>query len=261
MTPDPYQASGGPSDPQSWNRYAYTRGDPVNRYDPWGTQDTCSGVCQSFNPIPGQSGLGDQNYGASPGVDRDGGIIQPWNDPVGQKTVIPCKSGTVSDGQGHCLLNVTNLQTSGGSYNKVKTTFQNILDSIDPSCLSFLQSGGGNLQSYVSQLLSHNLLAVANFTATYAAFTGTAGSNVPQGAAAIVVNNTRAFFSSGYTVDQDTIQGGTALADVFILLHELGHALGANGFQDDYNNDNTQAGKTNDQLIQQNCQKTLSNFQ
>ena len=37
MTPDPYQASGGPSDPQSWNRYAYTGGDPVNRMDPSGT--------------------------------------------------------------------------------------------------------------------------------------------------------------------------------------------------------------------------------
>jgi RHS repeat-associated protein len=34
LTPDPYQASGGVGDPGSWNRYAYTRGDPVNRYDP-----------------------------------------------------------------------------------------------------------------------------------------------------------------------------------------------------------------------------------
>jgi RHS repeat-associated protein len=31
MTADPYQASAGPGDPGSWNRYAYTRGDPVNR--------------------------------------------------------------------------------------------------------------------------------------------------------------------------------------------------------------------------------------
>jgi RHS repeat-associated protein len=36
MTPDPYMASGGPSDPQSWNRYAYTRGDPTNSNDPTG---------------------------------------------------------------------------------------------------------------------------------------------------------------------------------------------------------------------------------
>jgi RHS repeat-associated protein len=38
-SPDPYQASGGPSNPQSWNRYAYTLGDPVNGYDPQGLDD------------------------------------------------------------------------------------------------------------------------------------------------------------------------------------------------------------------------------
>ncbi|MGA2883499.1 MAG: RHS repeat-associated core domain-containing protein, partial [Bryobacteraceae bacterium] len=47
MTPDPYTAggrgSGNPSDPQSWNRYAYTRGDPVNRFDPNGTDDSGAG--------------------------------------------------------------------------------------------------------------------------------------------------------------------------------------------------------------------------
>ena len=48
MTPDPYKASSGhgtgkPGDPQSWNRYAYTRGDPVNRFDPNGTDDSGSG--------------------------------------------------------------------------------------------------------------------------------------------------------------------------------------------------------------------------
>ena len=33
-TADPYMASAGPGDPGSWNRYSYTRGDPVNRRDP-----------------------------------------------------------------------------------------------------------------------------------------------------------------------------------------------------------------------------------
>jgi RHS repeat-associated protein len=41
MSADPYKASGGTSDPGSWNRYAYTRGDPVNRADPGGLED-CS---------------------------------------------------------------------------------------------------------------------------------------------------------------------------------------------------------------------------
>src|SRR5581483_2394434 len=39
MTPDPYSNSGRLNDPQSWNRYVYTRGDPISRYDPAGTDD------------------------------------------------------------------------------------------------------------------------------------------------------------------------------------------------------------------------------
>ena len=41
MLPDPYRASSGPADPGSWNRYSYTRGDPVNRLDARGMDDTC----------------------------------------------------------------------------------------------------------------------------------------------------------------------------------------------------------------------------
>jgi len=45
MTPDPYQGtSGGPGDPnnpQTWNRYAYVVGDPVNWFDPQGL-DNCA---------------------------------------------------------------------------------------------------------------------------------------------------------------------------------------------------------------------------
>jgi len=36
---DSYRASGGVDDPQSWNRYSYTRNNPVNRVDPSGLQD------------------------------------------------------------------------------------------------------------------------------------------------------------------------------------------------------------------------------
>jgi RHS repeat-associated protein len=39
LNPDPYVASAGPGDPGSWNPYAYTRGDPINRTDPRGTCD------------------------------------------------------------------------------------------------------------------------------------------------------------------------------------------------------------------------------
>ena len=42
-SPDSYQASGGPADPGSWNRYAYVGGNPVNYNDPPGLQRWCLG--------------------------------------------------------------------------------------------------------------------------------------------------------------------------------------------------------------------------
>jgi hypothetical protein len=36
--------TGSAADPSSWNKYAYTRGDPVNRVDPGGTDDCPPGV-------------------------------------------------------------------------------------------------------------------------------------------------------------------------------------------------------------------------
>jgi RHS repeat-associated protein len=41
MTPDPNSGSGQAGNPQSWNRYAYVLGDPVNGIDPTG-EGTCS---------------------------------------------------------------------------------------------------------------------------------------------------------------------------------------------------------------------------
>ncbi|HEV8482777.1 MAG TPA: RHS repeat-associated core domain-containing protein, partial [Blastocatellia bacterium] len=43
QSPDPYRASGYMVDPRSWNRYSYTRNDPVNRIDPLGLEDLPEG--------------------------------------------------------------------------------------------------------------------------------------------------------------------------------------------------------------------------
>jgi RHS repeat-associated protein len=66
-TPDPYQPSGGPSDPGSWNRYSYVFGDPINLNDPDGLFATCpSGQHVSNNrcvPDDGGDGGGDNPGG------------------------------------------------------------------------------------------------------------------------------------------------------------------------------------------------------
>jgi RHS repeat-associated protein len=56
MTPDPATSSASPQDPQSWNRYAYVIGDPVNRNDPSGLEGGpppgyCDDPINFSNPI------------------------------------------------------------------------------------------------------------------------------------------------------------------------------------------------------------------
>ena len=58
-TADPYQASGGPASPASWNRYSYTSGDPVNRFDPEGLRSVAP--CTGWSD--GLYGDDDEDYG------------------------------------------------------------------------------------------------------------------------------------------------------------------------------------------------------
>ncbi len=66
MTPDPYTNSGRLTDPQSWNRYAYTRGDPVNRYDPNGMDDSVT-VYGIYTALDYQTFSAYTSYGATGG--------------------------------------------------------------------------------------------------------------------------------------------------------------------------------------------------
>jgi hypothetical protein len=86
-------------------------------------------------------------------------------------------------------------------------------------------------QSYIDSLLRSNLLAVGVFNPGIAAFTGTGGTDVPAGTAAILVNTNSAFFNSSYTVDNGMYTGATVQAQVEILLHEPGHALVSSAFR------------------------------
>jgi hypothetical protein len=114
MTPDPYMASGGPSDPQSWNRYAYTRGDPVNRLDPRGLGDestctlTSSDFCITDTEGSGGDGDGDGSWGTqfggaggflmySPFAPQQGENLPPKGLLANQRALLGDVTAEVSD--------------------------------------------------------------------------------------------------------------------------------------------------------------------
>jgi len=96
------------------------------------------------------------------------------------------------------------------------------------------------------------------FRSDISAFTSTTGSDIPPGVAAIVFNTTSAFFNGNFTVDEGKLGGGSAQAQIFMILHELGHAPSATGFQNDFQNKS--AGVSNDGNIEEHCQKTFGSF-
>ncbi|MGH7485340.1 MAG: RHS repeat-associated core domain-containing protein, partial [bacterium] len=71
MSADPYVNSAGPKEPGSWNRYAYTRGDPTNRIDPSGLDDSGCGAfdedfCEDSPILDGGTFNDPLNLGVAP---------------------------------------------------------------------------------------------------------------------------------------------------------------------------------------------------
>jgi RHS repeat-associated protein len=126
LNPDPYEASAGASDPQSWNRYAYVQNDPVNRADPTGLL-LCSAEfshCQGFGPsllMSTGGGLGGGWYGG-PII---GGIFSisiwafPWPTPA------PAPAPEPEDSvDPECSLNVQYRPVSGTGQNHAYISYR-----------------------------------------------------------------------------------------------------------------------------------------
>ena len=114
-SPDPYKGSAGPSDPQSWNRYAFVSGDPINRSDKRGL---CSGEA-----LLNDGGLGeltstcdDESVGGSgpcgPGLQFDSTIsaciavdvliVQAGGTPPGSSSFLPKDDARKDLGKTNC---------------------------------------------------------------------------------------------------------------------------------------------------------------
>ena len=93
LSADPYLNSAGLGNPGSWNRYAYTSGDPVNKNDPRGLEECLDcigddggggGGCDpsldsGCSPgLPGQQGILPGDGGSGGGVPVDPGLLAMW---------------------------------------------------------------------------------------------------------------------------------------------------------------------------------------
>ena len=261
-TPDPYRASGRRSDPQSWNRYGYVVGDPVNLLD-------SSGLDAGAFDETGDGGV-------------DGGYCELWNfvpngnDDVGSwDCLIHPSQGQGGDGRAISTygsggaVHVKKYSGSGKQQDKIESVLQKIEDALatDTNCSGWLKGGA----DYIAALISGNLFGHADFNQnTTAAFVGNnnfdgSSAGVPVGYT-LTVNNNGAFFNgvvlgpSGQVyllvVGALGYQGGSLAAPATILIHELGHLLDAEGFKSDQKSQSN--GAANDKLVDKNCGNLIS---
>jgi RHS repeat-associated protein len=271
MTPDPYMAGGAqkgsvnnPADPGSWNRYAYTRGDPVNRADPAGTCDlqiSFSGDDAFYTNCDPSLGL-DFNPSAyaqcmaTPGCMSGGGGGGA------------AEAGTIYAQGGSIPTSVTNPQHLN------PPMFGNLASALaNTDCGNWFQAGlatsgvGGPGQSLAS-FLTNTLPTVtgsANFVGGNANGIEDAGYLAPG--YSILFNNAGAFFnplqagqsiafSTQYVSQYASINGGSPQAQAFLLLHEIAHALGM--FLPDANSNANQAINNDD--LWRNCGSVIQSF-
>ena len=264
-SPDPYKASGGPSDPGSWNRYAYTGGDPVNRVDP-------IGLAWDSITVYGHADDGNDVATTMRSIYRFGflanfSVANNGEDPFGS-------AGLVQTAGGSAPTAINNFQ---GLNSSIFGTLNSALAGTD--CGSWFQAGFFTSRTAPSASLSDWLTNVLPQLVGAGDFVGgnsnavSAGPPIPENYL-IAVNNQGAFFKEipqGQTIGGGNvygaqlagINGGSTRAQGFLMLHEIAHIFGM--VQDDADPNqttayNANAVRHNNDQIWLNCGSVLGDL-
>ncbi len=246
LTPD--RMTGSASDPGSWNKYGYTGGDPVNRVDHSGAWWTCpegdipcgdNGSDGTITEVCATVAVYGVNYavafyGISPSeitMDCGGG---PTQGPV--------------NGGGGGGAPVSVMPTLSGAFNaQQKTRFDDgydtallYLENNNATCANFF--AGNPIGGFEAALAAvQDTMANTDYRLISLGANSTgASTNSPT---SVFLNTDGAFFTAAaapngmVTVQMPNAQGVTSnftfasvsILDAFLLLHELGHQMGAYG--------------------------------
>jgi RHS repeat-associated protein len=232
ITPDSGKGAKA-GDPQSWNRYTYTRGDPVNRADPHGTDDCEADAClwNWGDPFDGLWDTSGPSYGYACAFGFMAGCSLD-------------QMSNASGGGSPAEATITPLVAPGTTQNQQQALdagIDNAWDHIfsNPDCASFL-TGNQNPGQYFANLGQlANMLT--NTTYTFAQLDpGTAAQTNQEGGNQVTINTSGSFFSQpllapvvgvkmpdpGLGLPVGTLFSNIATLDALILLHELGHETG-----------------------------------
>jgi hypothetical protein len=243
LTPDPYKAnngaSGDPSDPQSWNRYTYSRNDPTNRYDPTGTLDCavggvpCSFYDQWLTLFFGFGGPQRPLPADPPGTPLEKGETAKENLP-GFDTAI---ARVLSPDCAKALGGTTTMYAANGLF---KTHY-------------FFQDGGLITAPTDADGYRYNVGSVLGFKVTLNANTYLLPTSAPAvyGDGTTGTKNLVSAFAKQTSLDPAKFGVGDFHAA--FLLHELGHTLGA--FKDD--SSDFDLSLKYDQVVADNCFKDM----
>jgi hypothetical protein len=238
FSPDPGNVGADPSDPQTWNMYAYVRNNPTSFVDPLGLFANCpSGVIRDGQCTQASS---DDDY-----VDD-----MDWPDTILYAEAYyhppsPGSSPASSTGGASAQPPLVNKRA------KLNTMVDKVWSCLaqDPGCLWWLGSLGGDP---LARLSSGNFTVRDQGPGGPSAQTPVSTSG-PLSAGQTVVNSQGAFFSSGYVFQgAGQIPSGASQGQALMLLHEVGHATGV------LPPDPTNAGQAaNNRAVVSHCSKTI----
>jgi RHS repeat-associated protein len=220
ITPDPYQASAGPADPGSWNRYTYVGGDPVNFNDPSGLIISTlggTGITIPFPQLIGGSINIDFSIPASP-YTMDAARLAEYAMSTARQAITdalpPPIDGPLTDEQ-------------RGQFNTSFYIAQSLL--ADPECASHF--GDQALGKLRGATYKYGVVFVDNQTLETQP-NAIAATTVETQTVTINLLN-RGFFDVGNAMNTGLDASNFR---AFVLLHELGHLTGTLG--DDLTNPN-----------------------